>query len=111
MIKHQKTGWLGIISLILVVLLLAACNADIPADTVSVAPPSTNGASEEVEIIDDINDLFESSSTSGSSNLETLPADSEIDANGVPIGFTENGNPYRGNPNAPVVLEEFSDFQ
>lgn len=29
----------------------------------------------------------------------------------VPMGFTEEGAPYRGNPNAPVTLEEHSDFQ
>jgi hypothetical protein len=29
----------------------------------------------------------------------------------VPMGFTEEGSPYRGNPNAAVTLLEFSDFQ
>jgi len=29
----------------------------------------------------------------------------------IPMGFTEEGLPYRGNPNAPVTLEEYSDFQ
>ncbi len=29
----------------------------------------------------------------------------------VPMGFTEEGTPYRGNPNAAVILLEFSDFQ
>ena len=29
----------------------------------------------------------------------------------VPMGFTEEGSPYRGNPNAPVTLLEYSDFQ
>jgi hypothetical protein len=29
----------------------------------------------------------------------------------VPMGFTEDGAPYRGNPNAPVTLEEHSEFQ
>ncbi len=38
-----------------------------------------------------------------------LPA--EFDSNDIEMGFTSSGNAYRGNPDAPVVLEEFSDFQ
>lgn len=30
---------------------------------------------------------------------------------GVPAGITEEGTPYRGDPNATVTLVEFSDFQ
>jgi hypothetical protein len=29
----------------------------------------------------------------------------------VPMGFTEEGVPYRGNPDAPVTLMEYSEFQ
>ena len=29
----------------------------------------------------------------------------------VPVGFTEDGLPYRGNPNALVTLAEHSEFQ
>ncbi len=35
----------------------------------------------------------------------------ETDKNGIPVGFTEDGRPYKGNPRAPVVIEEFSDYQ
>ncbi len=30
---------------------------------------------------------------------------------GIEVGFTAEGRPYRGSPNAPVLLEEFSDYQ
>jgi len=40
------------------------------------------------------------------------PVPSEGPAIGeVPMGFTEEGAPYRGNPNAPVTLVEHSEFQ
>ena len=38
-------------------------------------------------------------------------ASGETDANGIPVGFTEDGHAYRGRPDAPVRMEVFSDFQ
>ena len=38
----------------------------------------------------------------------TTEAPSEV---AVPMGFTEEGVPYRSNPNAPVTLVEHSEFQ
>ena len=35
----------------------------------------------------------------------------EFDAGGIPVGFTAEGRPYRGDPNAPITMETFSDFQ
>ena len=29
---------------------------------------------------------------------------------GIQVGFTDEGYPYLGDPNAPVILEEYSDF-
>ncbi len=41
----------------------------------------------------------------------TEPGGRETDSLGIPVGFTETGIPYRGSIDAPVILEEFSDFQ
>lgn len=30
---------------------------------------------------------------------------------GMPVGFTQDGYPYRGSPTAPLTLNEYSDFQ
>ncbi|NPA91884.1 MAG: thioredoxin domain-containing protein [Chloroflexi bacterium] len=49
---------------------------------------------------------------SGSASGEyTLAAEQDSNIPGVPAGLTEDGIPYRGNPDASVVIEEFSDFQ
>ncbi len=31
--------------------------------------------------------------------------------NGIPVGFTSEGYPFRGSPDAPVTMYEYSDFQ
>jgi protein-disulfide isomerase len=38
-----------------------------------------------------------------------LPSDETY--KGLPVGFTEEGLPYRGEPDAPIVMVEYSDFQ
>ncbi|MCI0394088.1 MAG: DsbA family protein [Chloroflexi bacterium] len=43
--------------------------------------------------------------------LEIDANQTETDSKGVPVGFTTDGHAYRGNPDAPVVIEEYSDFQ
>lgn len=30
---------------------------------------------------------------------------------GVEVGFTDDGHPYRGSPDAPIIIMEFSDYQ
>ena len=126
MIKTRNFLWLS--SLILAALLLAACGANPPAETTPTEPASADDNVVETNTVSDINEIFGETAVSSdnrsasnnstasdnifvSGNTDTILADSEVDANGIPIGFTENGNPYRGNLNAPVVIEEFSDFQ
>jgi protein-disulfide isomerase len=49
------------------------------------------------------------SSSPGEESVEVVTI--EFDDNGVEVGFTEDGHPYRGDPDAPIVIMEFSDFQ
>jgi protein-disulfide isomerase len=39
---------------------------------------------------------------------EPLPTETH---NGIPVGFTAEGFPFRGDPNAPVTMVEYSDFE
>jgi protein-disulfide isomerase len=41
---------------------------------------------------------------------EPLPIPTET-YNGMPVGFTAEGFPFRGDPNAPVTMVEYSDYQ
>lgn len=40
----------------------------------------------------------------------TVPTPAEDTYDGLPVGFTEDGYPYLGDPDAPVSLVEFSDY-
>jgi len=48
--------------------------------------------------------------TAAAAPTATRPAPTVSEA-GVPMGFTEDGLPYHGNPDAPVTLVEHSEFQ
>lgn len=41
------------------------------------------------------------------------PAEASADAvyEGIPVGFTDEGYPYRGNPDAPITVYEYSDYE
>jgi protein-disulfide isomerase len=46
-------------------------------------------------------------SDSGSSAADSL----EFDQYGLQVGYTRDGHAYRGDPRAPVVIQEYSDYQ
>jgi len=43
--------------------------------------------------------------------LEINPNMTETDKDGLTVGFTADGHPFRGDPNAAIVIIEYSDFQ
>ncbi len=111
----KKMWWLATITL----LFTFGCGAATPDPTVtndneeaeSLLPrdggsllPSLGGETEEES---------ETAVTNSSSTpAVTVAADTvEYDADGIEVGFTDEGRPYRGDPDAPVVIEEFSDYQ
>ena len=119
----------GPIFLILIIVLLAACG---PAGGTDESSDSETGLSDEERSIlnadgsaeqDKVStptaqdeDSAESDNSAGEANDtdESLfvSSDSEqVDASGLQVGFTEDGHPYKGDPNAPVVIEEYSDYQ
>lgn len=76
------------VGLLIAAMIVSACSPQAtPEPTAAPLPPTDTPATTEV--------LIPSISTSGE----------------VPMGFTEEGAPYRGNPDAPVTLLEYSEFQ
>jgi protein-disulfide isomerase len=57
------------------------------------------------------NSLSDQTADAAPTGLNTNGAPAEVDAAGIPVGFTAEGRPYRGSLDAPIVMEEFSDFQ
>lgn len=107
MVYSKKLWWLTTVLL----LLIAACGA---------ATPSTDGeAADENHLLtprDGANLLEGEVDTAVSNNLAApevtvAPGSIEVDADGIEVGFTEEGRPYRGNPDAPILIEEYSDYQ
>jgi protein-disulfide isomerase len=43
--------------------------------------------------------------------LDIDPSTTETDEFGLIVGFTTDGHPFRGDPNAPVIIKEYSDYQ
>lgn len=119
--------WWSIAALVLA-LTLTACVAQLPSitpespavDVAADVPTTEANATEPVAI-----DSDGSASVEGSSNeaavAEQLTAatpeliggvaiPSDESYKGLPVGFTEDGFLYRGDPDAPIVMIEYSDY-
>jgi len=52
--------------------------------------------------------------TPAATGPQSPPGDQAVAAldtyQGTPVGFTADGQPFRGNPNAPLTLVEYSDY-
>ncbi len=130
LITQRRWRWIAALVLVLV---LAACVAQIPAvkpDAPAVDAATATSAAEvnatpesatEAEAVTPEAD----SSTSVEEGGEAAPEGDSVatteliggDAlpsnetyKGLPVGFTEEGFPYRGEPDAPIVMIEYSDY-
>lgn len=100
---------------LLLLLTLAACTFPItpPATTVTenTPEPATEPALTPT--------VAESASTTVTNTQETKSPETKTvsipaptgEYDGIPVGFTAEGYPYRGSPDAPITMYEYSDFQ
>jgi protein-disulfide isomerase len=111
--KQNRYGWHWLLASFLLLGLLAACG---PAGTGSELPQVAGERDRESEsggmaAVLERDGGTQDSQAAGSAGLEIESSSVEQDTNEIEVGFTVEGRPYRGNPNAPVVIEEFSDYQ
>lgn len=86
----------------LALLALAACG---PAGA-GAALTNNNGVAEESD-----GEPGETVLTRSEPHFAVAPNSEEITADGIRVGFTAEGQPFMGDPAAPILMEEYSDFQ
>ncbi|MCX6045330.1 MAG: thioredoxin domain-containing protein [Chloroflexi bacterium] len=129
----------ALVGVVLAVLLVACAATNPPAPSASEATPqtvatATNQLTTTVEATTAVTNTEASTSTTVT-NTETPTSTTAVtttqtptetkEATGatsatlvstekykdIPVGFTKEGFPYRGNPDAPIVMVEYSDYQ
>ncbi len=117
--KNKVLSWTIIV---LIILILSACGPAVDPDLTNesedlISLPENNdgspGAQEDKQPISRPDNAAEAI-ISESPIADKLIIDQEtVDRgpNGLEVGFTDDGHPYKGSPIAPIVIKEFSDFQ
>ena len=86
-----------------VVVLLTACGPSVDPAAIATTPVEPDNA---------IPFIGDSAPLEATAVDTPLPAGStDVDAVGISVGYTAEGRPYRGNPDAAIVMEAFSDYQ
>lgn len=78
-----------------------------------VEPAEDASVDAEPEMVDeDAVDEATEGETGETSEVAVISVDGETETyNGLTVGFTESGHPFIGDPEAPVLIEEYSDYQ
>ena len=105
----KKNRLMFVISGLLVLLAAAACGGTAEEGGEQSSTPGEVNVQEEALPVSD-----EEESTDPEAQEAVVPGQGGSASQGVykdlAAGFTEEGFPYRGDPGAPIVLEEFSDY-
>lgn len=110
----QKRPYLAILILLTLIPLFAACD---PAATDLIAEqesdlPVGNPELEDSEVDNSEPGIPRPTPTSPPPPQVTPDEDrGETDSSGISVGFTDDGHAYKGDPHAPIVIEEYSDYQ
>lgn len=112
------------VTLFIAILVLLSCTAPIqPIDGDSMpnsqpaadsAAPVKENPQEDTATVDAAEVATDTiTGTTESETVDTMPPVNPPEGTfkGIPVGFTQEGFPYRGSPDAPIVMYEYSDFQ
>jgi protein-disulfide isomerase len=117
--KSLKTV-LAISILVVVGIILAACgDVTVPeyesneADSTSQADSTSSPVVEPTEQDDPVVEASEDEEevVENQYSIDVEPNTLQSDIKGLTVGFTTDGHAFRGDPVAPVVIHEYSDFQ
>jgi protein-disulfide isomerase len=118
MLKGQSSHFQLAAFLITLLVALVACNPvatneqdPFEQNLLESTPAVTEAESTSVSANTGAGDSNTSTDNTSGNSLSVEPGSEEVDANGVTVGFTTDGYAFRGDPNAPVLLEEYSDYQ
>ena len=116
----HKTILFPLLPLIAVLFFIVSCS---PAAQSEDAPPAAPSEIDVEDMIFQDEDAAQEESAPASENSTESAESAEQNQSleigepstathyGVPVGFTAEGRPYRGNLDAPILIEEFSDYQ
>lgn len=104
------------VAALLLLLALSACTFPLtpPATTVTESTPESATEPAPTPTVADaasatITNTQETGTTQEAETVNVPAPTDEYD--GIPVGFTAEGYPYRGSPDAPITIYEYSDFQ
>ena len=72
--------------------------------------PTATSQSEEDEVVSE-SDEAEEATQADAETISVKDVPQELDSAGLQVGFTEDGHPFKGDPEAPVIIKEYSDYQ
>lgn len=105
----QNSHWMVVPALFFgLILLLGGCQVETPA---VVNPVPTNANMPAASVVHGVTNEDVQVNEQDTAVVQVAPGTVETDVFGIEVGFTVEGRPYRGSPNAPILLEEFSDYQ
>lgn len=101
------------VAMLLLFLTLSACTFPLtpPAATTENTPEAaTEPAPTPTTIEPASTTVTNTQAVTQTTKTVSVPAPTD-EYDGIPVGFTAEGYPYRGSPDAPITIYEYSDFQ